>query len=166
MFSPSDVLLNSWPATWSCATKTGHTASAWLRTHKITKSAYPCFVLTPVEKKKYKTVMWHTKGSGISLFRSWQSWTARGNKVVILINTCWFYSTHWLHPSEIVNQLNLTKQLSKPEGSLCYHMALSPPCENTRSPCTVLFCKGEQSVFLSKKLKIATVIIAWFPGAR
>lgn len=36
-----------------------------------------------------------------------------------------------------------------------------------RSPCTVLFCKvGEQSVSLSRKLKIATVIIAWFPRAR
>lgn len=28
--------------------KTSCTASAWLRTCKITKSAYPCFVLTPV----------------------------------------------------------------------------------------------------------------------
>lgn len=48
-FAPSDVLLNSWRATRSCATKTGLTAP-WLSTHKITKSAYPCFVLTPVKK--------------------------------------------------------------------------------------------------------------------
>lgn len=46
-------------------------------------------------------------------------------------------------------------------------MAPGPPCEKMRSPCTVLFCKvGEQSVSLNRKLKIVTVIIAWFPRAR
>lgn len=134
------------------------------------------FCLNTCGKKNYKTVMWHTEVSGVSLFRSWQSWTTRGNKIVILINTCQYYYTHWLHPSKIVNQLNLTKHLSKPKGCVCYRMAPSPPCDkNMRSPCTVLLCKvGEQSVCLSMALKITTVIIArilcarrycqWIPG--
>lgn len=40
--APSGVLANSWPATTGCTVKTS--------LHKITKSAYPCFVLTPVKK--------------------------------------------------------------------------------------------------------------------
>lgn len=56
--APSDVLLNSWPDTMSCTVKTS--------LHKITKPAYPCFVLTPV-KKKYVRLSCGTQKSQVSL---------------------------------------------------------------------------------------------------
>lgn len=133
----SDVL-SSWPDTMNCAIKNklrGFCLAQSTQDYKICLSLF-CFNTC---EKKHKTVMWHTKGSGVSLFRSWQSWTAGGNQAVALPNTCQHNYAHWLHPSEMVNQLNLTKQLSKPEGSICYRTALSPPCDKIWEA-HVLYC--------------------------